>query len=270
MTANELFALEHSNQNVIHLFLAGHFWQAWEKSAFFFTKYFENYEIHGKFIKKIASEMVYLGFSKEGLKKVREKCTAQNFVLTQVDEKHLTITGFTPYTGFFDWKNEVYKKALQKLEQKELPPQIGTNVSEPQNAYEGVVPSVNEKSILYASKEFYECTKYIFTRTGESSKLYRYGLGDKLRGECLDMLDLLHCIQMNSKPFEGARLFELFCRIRIKLRLLLDFRQLSEKQWFYINERLDGVKKVLRLESHGSRLMGANRKESGGTLPASQ
>lgn len=257
MTANELFSLEHSNQDVIHLFLAGHFWQAWEKSAYFFTKYFENYEVHGKFIKKISVEMIYLGFSKEALANVRGKCLRCNFTITQIDEKHLIISGFTPYSGFEQWKKEVYENSLRKKEEQKCCKQ--------QNIFDATqTPSeisdalrIPEKSILYASKEFYECTKYIFTRTGETSKLYRYGLGDKLRAECLDLLDLLHCNQMKSIPFNGAKVFELFCRIRVKLRLLLDFKQVSEKQWFYINERLDEIKKVLRLESFGLRFKGA-------------
>lgn len=257
MTANELFSIEHGNQNEIHLFLAGHFWQAWEKSAYYFTKHFESYEVHGKFIKKISAEMVYLGFSKEALENVRKKCSRQNFTITQVDEKHLIISGFTPYSGFEQWKRDVYENSLKKKNEQKC--------CEQQNIFDATQtpPEISdalhipEKSILYASKEFYECTKYIFTRTGETSKLYRYGLGDKLRAECLDLLDLLHCAQMKSMSFDGAKVFELFCRVRVKLRLLLDFRQVSEKQWFYINERLDEIKKVLRLESFGLRFKGA-------------
>ncbi len=118
MMANELFFIEHGNQNEIHLFLAGHFWQAWEKSAYYFTKFFECYEVHGKFIKKISAEMVYLGFSKEALENVCKKCSRQNFTITQVDEKHLIISGFTPYSGFEQWKRDVYEKSLKKRTNK--------------------------------------------------------------------------------------------------------------------------------------------------------
>lgn len=184
-------------------------------------------------------------------------CANKNYVLSQVDEKHLTISGFTPYSGFEEWKKGVYAKSLQKKEDlKCCELQEPFDVS-PKLADTTTGLHIPEKSILYASKEFYECTKYIFTRTGETSKLYRYGLGDKLRAECLDLLDLLHCAQLKAKPFDGTKMFELFCRIRVKLRLLLDFKQVSEKQWFYINERLDEIKKVLRLESFGLRFKGA-------------
>ena len=152
MTANELFSLEHSNQDVIHLFLAGHFWQAWEKSAYFFTKYFENYEVHGKFIKKISAEMVYLGFSKEGLNKVREKCANKNYVLSQVDEKHLTISGFTPYSGFEEWKKGVYAKSLQKKEDLKCCEHQEPFDAAPKLADTTTGLHIPEKSILYASK----------------------------------------------------------------------------------------------------------------------
>lgn len=184
-------------------------------------------------------------------------CANKNYVLLQVDEKHLSISGFTPYSGFEEWKKAVYAKSLQKKEDlKCCVLQEPFDVS-PKLADTTTGLHIPEKSILYASKEFYECTKYIFTRTGETSKQYRYGLGGKLRAECLDLLDLLHCAQLKSKPFDGTKMFELFCRIRVKLRLLLDFKQVSEKQWFYINERLDEIKKVLRLESFGLRFKGA-------------
>lgn len=169
----------------------------------------------------------------------------------------MIISGFAPYSGFEEWKKGVYAKSLQEKEDLKCCEQQNAFEAWPNPSEISAGQHIPEKSILYASKEFYECTKYIFTRTGETAKLYRYGHGDKLRAECLDLLDLLHCAQMKSRPFDGTIVFELFCRIRVKLRLLLDFKQVSEKQWFYINERLDEIKKVLRLEFFGLRFKGA-------------
>jgi len=242
MTANELFKIEYANKNEIHLFKAGMFWQAWEKSAFFFVKNFENYEVKARYIKKIGAEMVYLGFPDDALAKVLAKANLQHSSFERIDDRHVVIRDFQVYSGYESWKSEKFNAGINKQQEKSEPKEM-----EP----------APDRNLLAAYKETYESVKYIFTRTGETSKLYRYGLGDKLRGECLDFLDIVNCANLSSRKFEGLAAFDLFCRIRIKLRMLLDFHEISEKQWFYINERLENIKKLLRLESFGLRFNGA-------------
>ena len=269
MTANELYALEYGNKSEIHLFLAGNFWQAWEKSAFFFYHYFEKYQVHTRFVKKISAEMLYLGFPKTALSSVVSKAENQKYAVNHIDQRHVVITGFVQLSGFESWKKQCFENACKPAEKNSQ--QLELNFLNEENKEYNKKEytkafSVPEKNILLASKEFYESTKYIFTRTGETAKLYRYGLGDKLRGDCLDFLDHLHCVQLHAVPFDGRKSFELFCRIRIKLRMLLDFRQISEKQWFFINEKIEKIKNLLRLESFGLRSKGECLFESGDTL----
>ncbi|MGM9983794.1 MAG: hypothetical protein ACI38O_03820 [Fibrobacter intestinalis] len=254
MKSSELFALEHSNKSEIHLFLAGNFWQAWEKSAFFFFHRFAQYQVHCRYVKKIQAEMLYLGFPQSALPVLQEKAKGEGWNWTVVDERHIVVAGFVPQTGFEDWKSQRFRKDAEK----------GVPDS-PEKAKPLWVPHDN---LLLSLKEFYECTKYVFTRTGEASRLYRYGLGDKLRGECLDFLDILQCAVQKASAFDGSAAYRFYCRIRIKLRLLMDFRQLSEKQWFFINERLEKIQKSLRLESFGLRSTGVSPIESGDPLPA--
>lgn len=263
MTANEIFTLEQANTNTIYLSLAGHFWQAWERSAYFFTHYLEKYAVHGRFIKKIGVEMVYLGFSKEAMAGVLKKASLQKFIVQKIDEQHITITGFSPLLKFNEWKNKVYSESIAKststkpslFENTDLESSKNVPITE-QTAISSNVPKISHTSLLFAYKEFYECVRYIFTKTGEADRLYRYGLGDKLRSESLDLLDVINLALMGASQFDGLVTFGLFCRIRIKIRLLLDFRQMTQKQWFFINEKLEKVKEVLRLESFGLRFKG--------------
>lgn len=94
------------------------------------------------------------------------------------------------------------------------------------------------------------------------------GWATSFGGECLDFLDILQCAVQKASAFDGSAAYRLYCRVRIKLRLLMDFRQLSEKQWFFINERLEKIQKSLRLESFGLRSTGVSPIESGDPLPA--
>lgn len=258
MTANELFKIEHSNKDEIHLVKAGKFWQAWEKSAFFFVKNFEPYEVKARFIKIIGTEMVYLGFPEEALGKILAKTENLKCSVTEVDEKHFVIRNFLLHSGYESWKTEVYQAGIEKRNLAKLSYEVENNRIASKNVSLNVCEplKISKENLLLAYKETYESVKYIFTRSGEMSKLYRYGLGDKLRGECLDFLDVVNGANMGSKRFEGCIAFDLFCRIRIKLRMLLDFREMSEKQWFYINERLENIKNLLRLESFGLRFKG--------------
>lgn len=252
MTANEIFTLEQANSNTIYLSLAGHFWQAWERSAYFFTHYLEKYAVHGRFVKKIGVEMVYLGFSKEAMAGVLKKASLQKFIVQKTDEQHITITGFIPLLKFNEWKNKVYSESIAKSTSTQ--PLLFEKAD--LESCSSNVPKISHTSLLFAYKEFYECVKYIFTKTGEADRLYRYGLGDKLRSESLDLLDVINLALMGASQFDGLVTFGLFCRIRIKIRLLLDFRQMTQKQWFFINEKLEKVKEVLRLESFGLRFKG--------------
>lgn len=62
---------------------------------------------------------------------------------------------------------------------------------------------------------------------------------------------------------------ELFCKIQIKLRLLLDLKQLSIKQWFYISGLLETIKNNLGLESAYLRMSRECLLESG-SLPSTE
>lgn len=255
MKVDGIFTLEKANRSEIHLLLAGKFWQAWEFSAFLFTKNFFEYKINGRYVKKVGAEMLYLGFSEEGFPKVKSIIESKKIVLEQVDSKHMVIRGVTVYTGFDEWKRLQFEN-LKTINETEIQ----------KDAKAPVQAKISQVSILYASKEFYECTKYIFGRTCDTAKGLRYTLCDVLRKECLELLDTFQCVQMDLNEVDRLSMARLFCRIRIKLRMLFDFKQLSTNQWLYINDKLENIKKCLRLESVCLRVGGECLSESGSPL----
>ena len=69
-----------------------------------------------------------------------------------------------------------------------------------------------------------------------------------------------------SPIFDLRAFANVFYAIRIHLRLLLDFRQVSVRQWFFVSQKMDSIAKSLRLESLGPRVKGAGLTESGSPL----
>ena len=123
--------------------------------------------------------------------------------------------------------------------------------------------------MFLAYKDFYEATKYIYERTSIVSKNLKFGLADKLRENFLEILEHLHGVVCEIETFNMQLFQELFCKIQIKLRLLLDLKQLSIKQWFYISGLLETIKNNLGLESAYLRMSGECLLESG-SLPSTE
>ncbi len=67
MTKREIFEIESSNADRIHLFLEGTFWIAYERSAFQFVRSIKPYQVKKKWIKNIGQDMVSLGFPSSAL-----------------------------------------------------------------------------------------------------------------------------------------------------------------------------------------------------------
>ena len=62
MNIGNIIDLETENKDKIYLHKSGLFWRAYERSAFLFIKYARKYKVFKKIIKKINTEVVYLGF----------------------------------------------------------------------------------------------------------------------------------------------------------------------------------------------------------------
>lgn len=104
-TLNKL-QVETVNTGVVHLWLEGMFWKAYERSAYIFVRRISGYKPYKKWIKAVGGEVVAIGFPTKAFDKLLE-----GRVVEFVDEKHCVLTGFT--MDVQEWKNfQEWKKKL--------------------------------------------------------------------------------------------------------------------------------------------------------------
>lgn len=104
-TLNKL-QLETVNTGVVHLWLEGMFWKAYERSAYIFVCRINGYKPYKKWIKAVGGEVVAIGFPAKAFDKLVE-----GRVVEYVDEKHCLLTGFTvdaqELKNFQEWKKKL-------------------------------------------------------------------------------------------------------------------------------------------------------------------
>ncbi len=117
MKVDEIYAIERDNENCIHLVRDRLFWQAWEKSAYYFVKMFRPYQVHNKFVQKIGAEMVWLGFPKCRLPDFVIEAKENGLNWNVLDENHIVISGCANLDKFEQWKLGILSNATKKVPQ---------------------------------------------------------------------------------------------------------------------------------------------------------
>lgn len=104
-TLNKL-QLETENTGVVHLWLEGMFWKAYERSAYIFVSRISGYKPYKKWSKSVGGEVVIIGFPTKAFDKLIE-----GRVVEYVNEKHCLLTGFTvdvqELKNFQEWKKKL-------------------------------------------------------------------------------------------------------------------------------------------------------------------
>lgn len=104
-TLNKL-QLETVNTGVVHLWLEGMFWKAYERSAYLFVRRISGYKPYKKWIKSAGGEVVAIGFPTKAFDKLVE-----GRLVEYVNEKHCVLTGFTvdvqELKNFQEWKKKL-------------------------------------------------------------------------------------------------------------------------------------------------------------------
>lgn len=81
---------ETDNTNVIHLWLEGMFWKAYERSAYLFVHRISGYKPYKKFVRAVGGEVVAIGFPTKSIDKLLDGRSVE-----YIDEKHYILNGFT-------------------------------------------------------------------------------------------------------------------------------------------------------------------------------
>ena len=94
------------------------------------------------------------------------------------------------------------------------------------------------KKLFVIYREFYDLTLYLCRLTSKFHRNFKFGLGDKLREDCILYLTDLQCVVQSKKNFERSVFEGFLVSMQIRLRLLMDLRQISEKQWIFVNQTI--------------------------------
>lgn len=264
MKAEEILNLERGNSQCINLIRDSKFWQAWELSAFYFHRLFRPFKINARYFKNISADMVYLGFPDTLIEKLRIECSEKGFQWNVVSENHYQITGLPEISDFKIWKNSVLGAKDKTKVLKEDAVSFSENEI-PENKQGKAIP---QNALMLAYREIYDYALDICKRTGKFYRNYRFGLGDRLRDESMEILETIQLAVQGIENLDIRRIQRLLVRARIELRLLLDLKQLNEKQWIFVNGKIETIMKILRLGSLHSTMPGESRSEFSNPLPA--
>lgn len=255
MKVEKIYSIESQNLSEIHLVRDSKFWQAWERSSFLFSKLFRPFKINARFFKNISAEMVYLGFPDTLLAKIQEECDGK-YSYKVIDENHVVITGLPVLENFDDWKKSVLG-AVPKT----------SPASKKQESHS----NVNPRNMMLAYREMYDYTLDICRRTGKFYKNYKFGLGDRLRNDSMELLEMMQLAMQGFAKFDFDRAMQILVRARIQLRILQDLKQIANNQWIFVNAKIETILNLLRLESCGNDTVGENLSEFSSPLsPAMQ
>lgn len=97
---------ESENANVVHLWLEGMFWKAYERSAYLFVRRISGYKPYKKYVRSVGGEVVAIGFPSKAIEKLLEGRSVE-----YVDSKHYILNGFTvdaqELKNFQSWKKGI-------------------------------------------------------------------------------------------------------------------------------------------------------------------
>jgi len=238
MKVESILAIEKDNVQSIHLVRDSKFWQAWEKSAFYFHRLFRPFKINCRYFKNVSCDMVYLGFPDTLLDTIKSEAQENGYEVTQENETHIVIFGLPDQGLFDDWKRNVL---AGKSSAKE-------NTSNVEGSSKPLLNKIPHETLMLAYREIYDYALDICRRSGKFYRNYRFGLGDRLRDESLQALETMQLSIQGFEELNVPLLQKLFVRARIELRILLDLKQLSNEQWIFVNQKIERILELLRLE----------------------
>jgi hypothetical protein len=252
MKTENILTIEESSENRINLVRDRLFWQAWNRSAFLFAMHIKNYQVHKRFVQKVAQEVAWLGFPSSALPAIQKTAEEKGFSYEQKSNEHIIIGNVAQTIGYEEWWAGIVKK-------KPKPSQ--PDFHQPKNAQDGILP---------AYKTAYDLSLHIHRATLKMPREFRYELGARVRNHSMDILENLHLMANNvqGKP-ELTESAAIIHKLRVDIRVLKDLHQIGIEQWGVLNQHIETLLNLLRAEfcNANSRIAGATLKQSSGTLP---
>ncbi|PWJ70164.1 MULTISPECIES: hypothetical protein [unclassified Fibrobacter] len=256
MNTEDILKFENNDGNEVHLVRDRLFWQAWEHSAFLFSKYFLKYQPHHKFIQKVAKDLVYLGFPKNVLSDLQLTSKQKGFVYEVIDDDHIVIRNVPNVDGYDEWKSGVLsipKSTDQpKKESKSTPKEQKKEAK-------------TSEYLLY--RLVFDFTVYSSNLVPKINRIYRFPIGERLLNALVDVTEHVYLYINHVNKLDCDSLVQSLLRIRLDFRLLNELHQVSLNQWMFVNQKIEEILKIVSPESLRSRTQGVSNEESS-ILPA--
>lgn len=257
MNTEDILNFENNAGSEVHLVRDRLFWQAWEHSAFLFSKYFRKYQVHHRFVQKVAKDLVWLGFPKNVLKDLQLTAKQKGFIYETINEDHIVIKNVPNTDGYDEWKSAI----LSTPNTPEPPKKVRENVQNEQKK-----EAKASEYLIY--RLVFDFTVYASNLVPKINKIYRYPIGERLLNSLVDVMEHIYLYINHCARLDVDFLVQSFLRIRLDFRLLNELHQVSLNQWMFINQKIEEILKIVSPESLRSRTQGASNEESS-ILPAS-
>lgn len=243
MNTEELIEIESSEPYGIHLIGEGTFFRAYERSAFLFGRHIhDRYALKSRFIKKVAKDLVYLGFPRSSLDSVMEVCKKKNFAVSTIGKDHVFI-GPVPVVDHYDmWHDGVMRQVA-------TPTANFANGAIEKGRHKSRIPP-NEYALF---RLFFDFTLYVLKAVSKFDKDYKYSFVEMLCKRCVKLLEILYKHVNNIRNADLNFVEEELYSLRLDFRLLCDLRQISLKQWAFINTKIEEMLENCMPESAVSR-----------------
>ena len=224
MKVQDVAIFEQSNRTTILLVREGLFWRAYGRSAQLFCTHLRSFQVKRRTVKGVEQPLPYVGFPHMILADV----------LAQAERKGAAIR----QAG-----NEIY---LDGLDAGDYAAWLAALPAEPPK------PPVKEKSETvspaFAYRKAYELLLAIFQTSQHFSKAVRYTLGERLRGEALDLLTTVY-LAAQGEVAQNAPEHAIHSAgvLRLYLRILNDLHELSFPAYTSLNETIQELYRQLEV-----------------------
>lgn len=224
------------------------FLRAYEKSAMFFNSY-KPFKILHKHYKIIDKEMVYLGFPAiflnkfvADLKLEQPQDNGMFFVIPVVETLRAT-----SLQNFEQWKLE-HTILDERIDIKSISINATTihknttidffAITDPQN----IIQKSNHKLHIY--KSGFDILVQMYGFVANFKREFKYTIGEKLKEEAFELA--LHCYKMAQNiKICVENMIALIYSIRLRIRLLMELKQISVNGFAKINTEIEQLYKQL-------------------------
>ena len=256
MNTEDIIKFENNAGNELHLFRDRLFWQAWERSAFLFSKIFRKYQVHHRFVQKVAQDLVWLGFPKTVLKDVQMTAKQKAFSYEVLDDSHIVIKGIPDIDGFQEWKSDILSSPTAD-KKKPTPKEAKDSSKKDVKTAEFLLYRLVFDFIIYSSK-----------LVPKIDRDYKFTIGERIVNELVNVGEHIFLYINHRTAIDSTSVIDSLYRIRFDFRLLNELKQVSIDQWMFVNTKIEEILKTIMPESMSSRTHGASEEESS-ILPSS-